>query len=72
MHHHKTRKLNISAEETKMPRQARTLSLTSYSQEGCRSVPITVSKQKTVASPARPCHTEDGAYAEGRLQSTGV
>lgn len=61
MHHHKIRKLNISAEETKMPPQDRTLSLTSFSQEGCKSVPITVSKQKKVTSLARPCHTEDGA-----------
>lgn len=72
MHHHKTRKLKISPEERQQPPQARTLPRTSYSQEGCKSVPITVRKQKTLTSPARPCHTEDGATAEGRLQSTGV
>lgn len=72
VHHHKTQKLKISAEQIQMPPQARTLPLTSYSKEGCKSVPITVSKQKKVTSPARPCHTEDGATAEGRLQSTGV
>lgn len=65
MHHHKTRKLKISAEEIHMPPKARTLSLTSWSKEGCKFVPISVSKQKKVTSPARPCHTEDVATAEG-------
>lgn len=55
-----------------MPPNARTLSPTSCSKEGCKFVPITVSKQKKVTSTARPCQTEDVATAEGRLESTGV
>lgn len=55
-----------------MPPNARILSLTSYSKEGCKFVPITVSKQKKVTSTARPCQTEDIAIAGGRLESTGV
>lgn len=45
---------------------------TSWSNEGCKFVPIALSRQKKVTSTARPCQTEDVAAAEGRLESTGV